>query len=63
VDYSQFPEKFPKSPRTPKALFQIALSFDALEMKDDARGFYQELAEKYPNSPEAKKAKAKKKNK
>ncbi|MFZ9595421.1 MAG: tetratricopeptide repeat protein [Bdellovibrionia bacterium] len=59
VDYSQFPEKYPKSPRTPKALYQIALSFDALEMKDDARGFYQELLDKYPGSPEAKKAKKK----
>lgn len=59
VDFSKFPEKFPHSSRMPQALFKIGKSFDALGMKDDAKGFYQELTEKYPKSPEAKKVKSK----
>ena len=59
VDYSKFPEKFTHSSYMPKALYKIGLSFEALGMKDDAKGFYHELLEKYPKSPEAKKAKSK----
>ena len=43
----------------PTALYKIGLSFESLGMKDDAKGFYQELIEKHPKSQEAKKAKAK----
>ncbi len=59
VDYSKFPEKFNRSTRMPAALYKIGLSFEALGLKDDARGFYQELNDKYPKSPEAKKIKGK----
>jgi TolA-binding protein len=59
VDYSRFPEKFTKSKHMPVALMRIGASFELLGMKDDAKGFYQELVEKFPKSPEAKKAKAK----
>ena len=59
VDYSKFPEKYTRSSNMPKALLRIGTCFDALGMKEDAKGFYQELVEKYPKSPEAKKAKAK----
>jgi TolA-binding protein len=59
VDYSKFPEKYTRSTFMPKALYRIGLSFDQLGMRDDAKGFYQELVEKYPKSPEAKKAKSK----
>lgn len=59
VDYSKFPEKFHKSSYMPKALSQIGRCFEALGMKDDAKGFYQELVEKFPKSPEAKKARSK----
>jgi tol-pal system protein YbgF len=59
VDYSKFPEKFTKSKRMPGALHKIGLSFEALGMKEDAKGFYQELVDKFPKSPEAGKAKAK----
>lgn len=59
VDYSKFPEKYTKSTFMPKALYRIGQSFDALGMKDDAKGFYQELVEKFPKSPEAKKARSK----
>jgi len=59
VDYSRFPEKFTKSKRMPHALLQIGRSFEAMGMKEDAKGFYQELTEKFPKSPEAKKVRGK----
>lgn len=59
VEYSRFPEKYPQSSHMPEALYKIALSFDALGMKDDAQGFYQELVEKFPKSQQAIKARKK----
>jgi TolA-binding protein len=56
VDYSKFPEKYRKSKKVPAALYKIGLSFDAMSMKDDAKAFYQEIVDKYEDSPEAKKA-------
>lgn len=56
VEYSKFPEKYTRSNHMPEALYKIGLSFEALGMKEDARGFFQELVEKYPKSAEAKKA-------
>jgi tol-pal system protein YbgF len=58
VDFSKFPEQFTHSKLMPQALFRIGQSFDALGMKEDAAGFYQELVEKFPKSSEAKKARA-----
>jgi tol-pal system protein YbgF len=59
IDYSKFPEKFTKSKKMPNVLFKIGQSFEALSMKDDAKGFYQEIVEKFPKAPEAAKAKKK----
>ena len=59
VDYSKFPENFKKSKHIPAAVLKIAQSFEALKMKEEAKNFYSEIVEKYPKSPEAKKAKAK----
>jgi tol-pal system protein YbgF len=56
VDFSKFPEQYTRSKLMPQALLRIGQSFDALGMKEDASGFYQELTEKFPKSPEAKKA-------
>ncbi len=58
VDFSKISEKFPKSKRIPLVLLKIGQSFEALGMQDDARGFYQDLVERFPKSSEAKKAKA-----
>ena len=58
VDFSKFSDQFPKSKRIPLTLLKIAQSFDALGMSDDAKGFYQELVERFPRSAEARKAKA-----
>lgn len=54
IDYSKFPEKFTKSKYMPHALLRIGQSFEALGMTEDAKGFYQELVEKFPKSKEAK---------
>jgi TolA-binding protein len=59
VDYSRFPEKYNRSSHLPMALYKIGLSFEALGMKDDAKGFYQEILDKYPKFSELKKVKAK----
>ena len=59
VDYSKFPEKYTRSKYLAQALYKIGRSFEALGMNDDAKGFYQELADKFPNSTEAKKIKSK----
>ncbi len=59
VDYSKFPEKYIKSSFMPQALYKIGLSFDNLGMNEDAKGFYQEVVEKFPKSAEGKKARAK----
>lgn len=60
VDFSKFPEKYSRSTYMPRCLLRIGQSFDALGMKEDAAGFYQELVEKYPKSSEAKKVHLKK---
>lgn len=57
VDYGRFPERYSKSRRVPAALYQLGRSFELLGMKDDAKAFYQELADKHPKSAEAKKVK------
>lgn len=59
IEFSKFPEKYHQSKKLPAAFYRIGLAFDALGMKDDAKGFYQELIEKFPKSPEAQKARAK----
>jgi TolA-binding protein len=59
VDYSKFPEKYQKSKFHPKALLGIAQSFDEMGMKDDAKAFYSELADKFPKTAEGKLAKKK----
>jgi tol-pal system protein YbgF len=59
VEYSKFPEKYTRSKKMPEALYKIGQSFEALGMKEDAKGFYQELVEKFPKSPEAKRIRKK----
>ena len=59
VEFSKFPEKFKKSTHMPEALYKIALSFEEMDMDDDAQGFFEELTHKFPKSNQAKKAKAK----
>jgi TolA-binding protein len=59
ADYSKFTEDYTKSSRMPAVLYRIGLSFEGLGMKEDAKAFFQELADKFPKAAETKKAKAK----
>lgn len=59
VQYSKVQEAFMKSPRVPASLYRIGLAFQHLNMTKESKGFFSELVERYPNSPEAKKARAK----
>ena len=55
--YSKVGSQNARTPRMSAAIFQIGCCFSALKLDQDARGFYQELIQKFPNSPQAKKAK------
>lgn len=59
ADYALFPEKFNRSKKLPAALYKIGLSFLALNSKDDANAFFQELIQNHPKTPEAQKARTK----
>jgi TolA-binding protein len=58
ADYGQFTEKYTKSKLMPTVLYKIGLSFRAINAREDASVFLQELIDKHPKSPEAKKAKS-----
>lgn len=58
VAYSKVQEVQPKSPLVPPALYKIALSFEHLNMHKEAKGFFSEIVERFPHTPEGKKAKA-----
>jgi TolA-binding protein len=58
LNYQKFRDANPKSKKFPEATYKIAVSFQELGMKDEARTFLDELVAKYPGSPEAKKARA-----
>ena len=59
VQYSKVQELSSKSARIPTSLYKIGLSFQKLNMGKEAKGFFAELVERYPKSPEAKKVKLK----
>lgn len=59
VQYSKVQEASTKSPKIPMSLYKIALSFGHLNMNKEAQGFFAELAERFPKSAEAKKARSK----
>lgn len=58
VAYTRFREANPKSKNYNKATLKIAVCFEQLGMKDEAKTFYEEVVAKEPKSDEAKKAKA-----
>lgn len=59
VQYSKVQEVDEESARIPVSLYKIGLSFQSLKMNKEAKGFFRELVERFPKSPEAKKAKSK----
>lgn len=58
VAYQKFRDANPKSKKFPEATYKTGVCFQELSMKDEAKTFFDELIAKYPNSAEAKKAKA-----
>jgi TolA-binding protein len=59
VQYSKVQEAFSKSTRIPTSLYKIGVSFQQLNMPKESKNFFAELLERYPKSPEAKRARAK----
>ena len=58
LEFEKYREKSPKGKYFGSATYKIGVSFQNLGMKDDAKGFYDEVISKYPKSEEARKAKA-----
>jgi len=58
LNYQKFRDATPKSKKFSDATYKIGVSFQELGMKDEARTFLDEVISKFPNSPEAKKARA-----
>lgn len=61
VQYSKVQEVLPKSTHAPTCLYKIGLAFSRLNMNKEAKGFFNELLERYPKSVEAKKIRARSK--
>ncbi len=58
LGYSKYREVYPKGRRFAEATYKIGLSFQELGQQDEASIFFEEVIAKFPNSSEARKAKA-----
>jgi TolA-binding protein len=56
VDYEAYRKASPKGKNYPAATFKIGMAFAELNMKDEAKAFFEEVVSKFPSSKEAKKA-------
>lgn len=56
--YQKYRDRFPTGRRIPDAIFQMGVSFQELGMKEDARVFFNEVIERFPQSAQATAAKA-----
>ncbi len=56
VEYENYRKAAPKGKSYPAATLKIGMSFHELNMKDEAKAFYEEVLAKFPESKEAKKA-------
>lgn len=56
VSYQKYRDGNPKGKFYSDATYKIGVAFQELGMKDEAKAFYEEVREKFPNSKEAKKA-------
>lgn len=59
LDFEKYRRKYPKGQHFAIATYQMGVAFSELGMTDDAKAFFDEVIAKFPNSAEAKKAKAK----
>lgn len=55
-EFSRFLKNFPKDAMVPNAIYRLAASLKEMGNGKDAKLFYEELIQRYPNSPFAKKA-------
>ncbi len=56
-EYQLYREQYPKGKDYSEATYKIGVCFQELNMKSEARAFYQEAVSKYPSSKAGKKAK------
>jgi tol-pal system protein YbgF len=58
LEYGKVAQDFPRSDKAPDALLRTGESMLALDLKDDARGLFEEVSARYPKSLAAQRAKA-----
>lgn len=57
IQYQKYRDENPKGKHLAESTYKMAVCFQELGMKDEAKAFYDEVNNKFPGSPEAKKAK------
>lgn len=57
LNFQKYRDENPKGKNFPEATYKIGVCFQELGMKDEARTFYDEVANKFPKSDQARKAK------
>jgi TolA-binding protein len=57
LNYQKYRDSYPTGKNYPMATYKIALAFQELGMKDEARTFFEDLTNRFPDSPLAKQAK------
>ncbi len=58
VNYQKYIEESPKGKQVPEASYKMAVSFQELGLKDEAKVFFEEVITRFPKSEEAKHAKS-----
>ena len=58
LEYGKVVQDFPRSDKAPDSLFRTGESMLALDLKDDARGLFEEVTKRYPRSTAARRAKS-----
>ncbi|OFX18446.1 MAG: tol-pal system protein YbgF [Anaeromyxobacter sp. RBG_16_69_14] len=58
LEYGKVAQDFPRSDKAPDALLRTAESMLALDLRDDARGLFEEVTKRYPQSTAAQRARA-----
>lgn len=58
IEYSKYRDKNPQGKHYADATYKIGVCFQELGMKDDAKTFFQEVATRFPNSEDARRAKS-----
>ena len=56
LTYQQYREQSPKGPKVSEASYKMGLSFENLQMWEEAKAFYLEVIQQFPKSPEAAKS-------